>query len=125
MRVGPSLASSLVAAIAALTLGCSRGDEAAGTMADTATGDAPAAEAGAAMATPYAGHDYACADGVSFHARIDQGNAIVTLEGKTYTLAPAASGSAGYEGEGLTFVPRGSEATLVRPDQAAQTCTTS
>ena len=118
-------------------LGCSRREEAAAPAAGAApaapaaasepSAAAPAAEpdVSAAPAKPYTGYDYTCADGLSFNAKLDKGNAMVTIDGKTSTLTPSAGGSgAQYTGEGLTFIARGDEATLARDGQAPQSCKT-
>ena len=54
-------------------------------------------------------------EGLSFNARIDKGNALLTLEGKTLTLAPVEGAfGAQYAGEDVLFIARGNEATLTR-----------
>ncbi len=123
---------SLVLVGLCLAVACSRGDEAEGNAATGAAAPAPAAASPAepasapgAAAPPaaYTGYDYACGDGLSFHARMDRGNAIVTLEGKTITLAPVEGAfGAQYAGEGVTFIARGDEAMLSREDGALLTC---
>jgi membrane-bound inhibitor of C-type lysozyme len=117
----------LTLALGAL-VACSRSDD-----SDTAaqSGDAESAEAGTAgeaggtqvASAPYVGHDYTCSDGVTFNARLDKGNTLVTLEGKTLTLTPVKGAfDAQYEGEGVMFTARGDQATLVRAEGLSVTC---
>jgi membrane-bound inhibitor of C-type lysozyme len=118
---------SIALCMSALALGCSKSQEAkAPAAAETGEPVAAAPEAApgpAAMPAANNGFDYACADGVSFNAKIDKGNALVTIDGKTATLPPVAGAfSAQYAGEGLTFIARGDEATLVRDGKAPQDC---
>jgi membrane-bound inhibitor of C-type lysozyme len=113
------LKSIVFASTLCLAMACSRGEESQTAMpADDAAG----AGQQVASAAPYVGHDYTCADGLTFNARMAQGNAVITLEGKTLTLSPVAgSFGAQYEGEGVTFIARGNEAMFSR-DGALQTC---
>jgi membrane-bound inhibitor of C-type lysozyme len=127
---------STVVLVALSTFGCSRSEKAEAPAAGAAepAAAAPAAEPAAAAPAaepevsaappaPYNGFDYACADGVSFNAKIDKGNALLTIDGKTATLTPVAGAvGAQYAGEGLTFIARGDEAMLVRDGQAPQSC---
>jgi membrane-bound inhibitor of C-type lysozyme len=117
---------STVVLVALSAVGCSRSEKAEAPAAEPAAA-APGAEpeVSAAPPAPYSGFDYACADGATFNAKIDKGNAIVTIDGKTATLTPVP-GAAGaqYAGEGLTFIARGNEAMLVRDGQAPQSCKT-
>jgi membrane-bound inhibitor of C-type lysozyme len=121
------LVISIALSAFALALGCSKSEEAkAPAAAETAEPVAAAPEAApgpAPMPAANNGFDYACADGVSFNAKIDKGNALVTIDGKTATLAPVEGAfSAQYAGEGLTFIARGDEAMLVRDGKAPQDC---
>jgi len=78
---------------------------------------------GTEVAVAYVGHDYTCSDGATFNARLDKGNTLVTLEGKTLTLAPVPGAfDAQYEGEGVMFTARGNEATLIRSGGVMVTC---
>ena len=89
--------------------------------------DAPASDSTAAGAPPAAntGFDYTCADGSTFNARIDRGNAVLTIDGTTVTLSPDASASgAHYASEGTTFIATGREATLIRAGEKTRTCET-
>lgn len=71
------------------------------------------------------GFDYTCTDGLKFNARIDRGNVLLTLDGKTLTLPPDTSASgAHYSGEGVTFIAQGREATLIRSGENARSCNT-
>jgi membrane-bound inhibitor of C-type lysozyme len=86
----------------------------------------PAAPAAPAIVIPAGndGHDYGCDDGISFNARIDKGDAVVTLDGQTTTLHPVEGASgAQYGGEGLTYIAQGAEAMLVRDGQKTLHCT--
>jgi len=110
---------------AVLAFGCSRSEKAEAPAAPAAPpgeGGAPAEPVSAAPAKPYAGIDYDCGSGVSFNAKLDKGNALVTIDGKTATLAPASGVGSMYAGEGLTYIPNGAEATLIREGQAPQSC---
>jgi membrane-bound inhibitor of C-type lysozyme len=71
---------------------------------------------------PYTGYDYDCG-GVTINAKLDKGNTLVTIDGKTATLSPV-SGAAGaqYSGEGFTFTARGDEATLERDGEPPRSC---
>jgi hypothetical protein len=112
-----------IAILVILSLACSRDES--GHTDSVAEPDAPAAgEPGAApLPAGNAGHDYVCADGLTFNARIDKGNAVLTLEGKTLTLAPVEGASgAYYTAEDVTFVAMGPEAMLARAAGALQTC---
>jgi membrane-bound inhibitor of C-type lysozyme len=73
---------------------------------------------------PYTGYDYDCG-GVTINAKLDKGNALLTIDGKTATLSPVP-GAAGaqYAGEGLTFTARGDEATLERDGESPRSCKT-
>ena len=123
---------SIVVVGLCVAVACSRGDEAEGGAATGTAAPAPAAAASAEPANapeaaappaPYTGYDYACGDGRSFHARMEQGNAVVTLEGKTLTLVPVEGAfGAQYAGEGVTFIARGEEAMLSREDGVLLTC---
>ena len=122
-----------LALVALSALACSRSEEAAAPAAaaesEPAAAAAPAAavepEVSAAPPAPYTGYDYTCADGVTFNAKLDKGNALVTIDGKTSTLTPASGASgAQYTGEGLTFTARGDEATLVRDGETPKSCKT-
>ena len=112
------LAPMLLGLTLSLGLACSRGDDAEG-----AAPDAAASADAAPVSAPYAGHDYACSDGLTFNARMAGGNALLTLEGKTYTLSPVA-GAAGaqYSGEDLLFMPQGNEARLQRAGGTLLSC---
>jgi membrane-bound inhibitor of C-type lysozyme len=112
------LVSIVLASTLCLAVACSRGEESQTSMpAEGAEGSGQQV-----AAAPYAGHDYTCADGLTFNARMAQGNAVITLEGKTLTLSPVAgSFGAQYEGEGVTFIARGNEAMFSR-NGALQTC---
>jgi membrane-bound inhibitor of C-type lysozyme len=109
-------------------VGCSRTEENAGMPADAGSGAPAAAGASgesetAAVSAPYAGHDYSCPDGVSFNARLDKGNALLTMDGKTLTLAPVKGAyDAQYSGEDVLFTARGSEAMLTRGSGPTVTC---
>jgi membrane-bound inhibitor of C-type lysozyme len=64
-----------------------------------------------------------CAEGLSFNARIDKGNALLTLEGKTLTLAPVAGAfGSQYAGEDVLFIARVNEAMLTRGNGPLMTC---
>ena len=113
-----------------VVVGCSRTEESqnAATPADAGSG-APAAAGTtsesetAAVSAPYTGHDYSCPDGVSFNARLDKGNTLLTLGGKTLTLAPVQGAyDAQYSGEDVLFVARGNEAMLTRGSGPTVTC---
>lgn len=104
-----------------LAFACSRDEDSAGA---APVPEPAAADPGtAAVAAPYAGHDYACTDGLTFNARLDKGNTVVTIDGKTLTLAPAGGAGATYEGEGVTFIARGNDAMLLRAGEPARNCT--
>lgn len=79
----------------------------------------------AAAATPYAGFDYTCTDGVKFNARIDRGDVVLNIDSKEYRL-PADTNTSGahYTGEGITFIAQGKEATLIRSGENARSCAT-
>lgn len=111
-------------------IGCSRSEDSenAGQAADSESG-APAAAGtadesrGTEVAVAYVGYDYTCSDGANFNARLDKGNTLLTLDGKTLTLTPVkGSFDAQYEGEGVMFVARGNEATLMRASGPSVTC---
>ena len=112
---------------ACVLVACSRSEESDTT---AATGDEGAAATGSEaeaggtqVAANYVGHDYTCSDGVTFNARLDKGNTLVTLEGKTLTLAPVAGAfDAQYAGEDVLFIARGNEATLMRGAGPMVTC---
>lgn len=113
----PSVALALTACLA---VACSRSEESASSAVPES--GAPAATRAAPVAA-YAGHDYLCADGLSFNARIDKGNALLTLDGKTLTLAPVPGAfDAQYAGEDVFFVARGNEAMLTRGGGPLMTC---
>lgn len=118
----------VLALVALSVLACSRKEEAAapatsGAAEPAAAATAPEPEVSAAPPAPYTGFDYACADGVSFNAKLDKGNALVTIDGKTAILTPVEGAlGAQYAGEGLTFIARGDEAMLVRDGQPPQSC---
>ena len=102
-----------------IAFGCSKSEEASAPAAsETAEPVAAAPELApgpAPMPAANNGFDYACADGVGFNAKIDKGNALLTIDGKTATLAPVEGAlGAQFAGEGLTFIARGDEAMLVR-----------
>jgi membrane-bound inhibitor of C-type lysozyme len=107
---------------------CSRSEDSSTTAAPGDEGAAAPAEAaaqagGTQVATAYVGHDYTCSDGVTFNARLDKGNTLVTLEGKTLTLAPVAGAvEAQYAGEDVLFIARGNEASLMRGSGPLVTC---
>jgi len=115
---------SLVLVSGTLALGCSRSEQtnAAPAPAESAAPAAPAEPVSAAPAKPYTGVDYDCGGGVSFNAKLDKGNALVTIDGKTVTLNASSGIGAMYAGEGLTYIPNGEEATLIKDGQAPQTC---
>ena len=122
---------SLALVTAALAVGCSRSEKADASASSAAApaenaapaeSGAPTEPVSAAPAKPYAGIDYDCGGGTSFNAKLDKGNALVTLDGKTATLAPSSGIGAMYAGEGLTYIPRGEEATLIKDGQAPQNC---
>ena len=74
-----------------------------------------------------AGHperDYACADGTTFHVRIEEEDAVVTLQGNTLKLdySLQAAGPT-YAGEGVTYVVQGNDAILQRAGAPAVRCT--
>ncbi|HMN43332.1 MAG TPA: MliC family protein [Povalibacter sp.] len=82
-----------------------------------------AAADSAAVPAANAGFDYTCTDGVKFNARIDRGNVVLTIDGKTLTLPPDTNTSgAHYSGEGVTFVASGRDATLIRDGENARSC---
>lgn len=116
---------SVIAIQLCFVLACSRNESAQTSGADaTGTAAGTASEPGAApLPAGNAGYDYVCGDGLTFNARIAGGNAILTLEGKTLTLAPmeAASG-AHFSGEGATFIAMGEQAMLALPGRGLQTC---
>ena len=115
---------------AGFAFGCSRSEKADSAAAPAASAESPAPAEGAAPsepvsaapAKPYAGVDYECGGGVSFNAKLDKGNALVTIDGKTATLSPASGIGSMYAGEGLTYIPNGAEATLIKDGQAPQSC---
>jgi membrane-bound inhibitor of C-type lysozyme len=118
--------SVLLTLAACVLVACSRSEdsETAAAPADDGAAAAAGAEAGGTqVAANYVGHDYTCSDGVTFNARLDKGNTLVTLEGKTLTLAPVAGAfDAQYAGEDVLFIARGNEATLVRGVGPMVTC---
>jgi membrane-bound inhibitor of C-type lysozyme len=119
---------AFVLAVTALCLApaCSREEAPTAAAApETAASEPPPVSAGAPpFPAANAGHDYACADGTSFNARIDKGNAVVTVEGNTLTLAHSEQAAgATYSAEGMTFVARGSEAYLARAGSPTVVCT--
>jgi len=114
---------TLPAACLVVLLACGKSEEAAPPAAPEAAAPDVTATAPQVAAANH-GHDYACGDGLAFNARIDKGNALVTLEGKTLTLAPIQGAtSAQYAGEGVTFIARGNEAVLVREGEPLRNCT--
>jgi membrane-bound inhibitor of C-type lysozyme len=124
-----------LALVALSALACSRSEDAATPAAGVApapqgeaaaaAAPAPEPEVSAAPPAPYTGYDYTCADGVTFNAKLDKGNALVTIDGKTATLTPASGASgAQYTGEGLTFTARGDEATIARDGETPKSCKT-
>ena len=118
----------LLTLAACVLVACSRSEDAENAAATGDEGADPAAtaepEGGTQVAAaPYVGHDYTCSDGATFNARLDKGNTLVTLEGKTLTLAPVPGAfDAQYEGEGMMFTARGDEATLIRGGGVMVTC---
>src|SRR5262245_671682 len=105
-----------------LVFACSRGEDAPGAAAPAD----PAAE-GAASETPQAAGDgsrsYLCSGGLAFNARIENGNALITMEGKTLTLEPVEGAvGAHYAGEGIAFVSQGDDALLARAGGAPLRC---
>ena len=121
---------TFLALAAYVVVGCTRTEDSqnAAAPADGAS-DAPAAagtDSGSETATvsaPYTGHDYSCPDGVSINARLDKGNTLLTLAGKTFTLAPVKGAyDAQYSGEDVLFVARGNEAMLTRGSGPMVTC---
>ena len=104
---------------------CSRSEDSTreGSPAEPTAAEEPSQSA--PLRSGNAGHDYTCGGGLTFNARIDRGNAILTLEGKTLTLAPVEGASgARFAGEGATFIAMGGEAILSREGSAAMTCKT-
>ena len=121
---------TLLALATCVFFGCSRTEDSqnAATPADEGAG-APAAAGTvsesetAAVSAPYTGYDYICPDGLSFNARIDKGNTLLTLNGKTLTLAPVKGAyDAQYSGEDVLFVAHGNQATLTRGSGPTVTC---
>ena len=116
------LAFVLAITVLCLAPACSR--EEAPTAAAPETAPAPVSAGAPPFPAANAGHDYACADGTSFNARIDKGNAVVTVEGNTLTLAHSEQAAgATYAAEGITFVARGNEAYLARAGSPTVVCT--
>lgn len=110
------LPSVVFALTACLVVACSRSE-------DAPESDAPGATGAVQVAAVNSGHDYVCAEGLSFNARIDKGNALLTMEGKTLTLAPVAGAfGSQYSGEGVLFIARGNEAMLTRGNGPLMTC---
>jgi len=116
----------IVLALSLLPVACSR-EEGAGapTVTDSPQPATPPDDAGAPPASSgNDGHDYACADGFAFNARIDKGNAIVTFDGQKLTLAAMEGASdARFSGEGTTFIAQGNHAMLLRDGEKTRTCT--
>jgi len=112
------LPSVVLALTACLVVACSRSDD-----SENAVAPESAAPGAVQVAAVNSGHDYVCAEGLSFNARIDKGNALLTLEGKTLTLAPVAGAfGSQYAGEGVLFIARGNEAMLTRGNGPLMTC---
>lgn len=106
---------------ACFVVGCSRSEDSEKAVAPES--DASGATGAVQVAARNLGHDYVCAEGLSFNARIDKGNALLTMEGKTLTLAPVAGAyGAQYAGEDVLFIARGNEATLARGNGHPMTC---
>lgn len=111
---------ALLALTTCLIVACSREDS---QNAAAPESDAPGATGAVQVAAVNAGHDYVCEQGLSFNARIDKGNALLTLEGKTLTLAPVAGAfGSQYSGEDVLFIARGNEAMLTRGNGPLMTC---
>ena len=119
------LAFVLGITVLCLASACSREDAPTAAAPTPAAGEPPPVSAGAPpFPAANTGHDYACTDGTTFNARIDKGNAIVTVEGNTLTLAHSEQAAgATYSGEGMTFVARGNEAYLARAGSSTVVCT--
>ena len=106
----------MVVAFALLLSGCGKKESDAETADSASPGAPPAANTG---------FDYACADGLTFNARIDRGNVLLTIDGNTITLPPDTTASgAHYTAEGTTFIATGREATLIRAGEKTRTCET-
>jgi hypothetical protein len=114
------LAFVLVITVPCLVLACSgEEDRKASSTATPAVGDPGRSEPGSANP----GRDYACTDGTTFHARILEDDAVVTLQGNTLKLEHNEAEGALYSGEGVTFGVQGNEATLTRAGSPAVRCT--
>jgi membrane-bound inhibitor of C-type lysozyme len=115
------LPSVVLALTACLVVACSRSEDSEKAAAPEP--NAPAAAGAVQVAARNLGYDYVCAGGLSFNARIDKGNALLTLEGKTLTLPPVAGAfGAQYAGDDLLFIARGDEAMLTRGNGPLMTC---
>ena len=125
MRLASAIPAITTAILIVASFGCSRSEEAesAAAPAEQEAPQAASESSHAPMPSGSAGYDYVCKDGLTFNARIDHGNALITVDGKTLTLAPDSGASgATYSGEGATFVAMGEEAMLSRAGGPVQTC---
>ncbi len=114
----------VLALTACLVVACSRSEESgSSTEPGSAAPESPTGASAVQVAASYSGHDYVCAGGLSFNARMDKGNALLTLEGKTLTLPPVAGAyGAQYAGDDVLFIARGDEAMLTRGNGPLMTC---
>ena len=107
--------------VSCTALACSNDERKASQSVTPAVGDPGRAEPGSGVNPK---RDYACTDGTTFSARITDDDAVVTLQGNTLKLEYAQKGGGTqYTGEGVTYVPQGNEAVLMRAGAATVRCT--
>lgn len=121
---------TFLALAACVVVGCSRTEDSQNAAAPTDEGAGAPAAAGVAsesgtapVSAVYSGHDFSCPDGLSFNARLDKGNTVLTMDGKTLTLAPVKGAyDAQYSGEDVLFVAHGNQVMLTRGSGPTVTC---
>jgi hypothetical protein len=116
------LAWLLVITVSCLLTACSEQKRGASSETPPAVGDPGTRLPQVGAASPE--REYTCTDGTTFRARIEQEDAIVTLQGNTLKLdySQQAAGPQ-YSGEGVTYVVQGNDAILERAGAPAVRCT--
>ena len=105
-----------------LLTACSEQKRGASSEAPPAVGDPGSRLPPVAAGNPE--REYTCTDGTTFHVRIEEEDAVVTLQGNTLKLdySQQAAGPQ-YSGEGVTYVVQGNDAILERAGSPAVRCT--